>query len=64
MCILHKSEDQIGTVKEVSLSAQSADSSLSTVTVGVAAAAHPGAAPLPLCTLSNLNPPLGLTLSV
>jgi hypothetical protein len=58
VCVLHESEDQTWQVKEVSLSALAADSGLSAVTTVVAAAAHPGAAPLPLCTLSNPDAPL------
>jgi hypothetical protein len=64
VCVLHESEDQTWQVKKVSLSALAADSGLNAVTVVVASAAHPGLLPLPLCTLSNPNPPLRLTLSV
>jgi hypothetical protein len=45
-CVLHESEDLTWQVKEVSLSALPADSGLNAVTAAVAAAAHPGAAPL------------------
>jgi hypothetical protein len=45
VCVLHESRDHTGQVKEVSLSAQLADSGLSVVTTVVAAAAHPRAAP-------------------
>jgi hypothetical protein len=60
VCVLHESEDRTWQVKEVSLSALPADSGLNAVT----AAAHPGAAPLPLSTLTNLDTPLWLILSV
>jgi hypothetical protein len=45
VCVLHESEDWTWQVKEVSLSALPADSGLNTVTVVVAVAAHPRAAP-------------------
>jgi hypothetical protein len=48
VCVLHKFEDLTWQVKEVSLSALAADSSLNAVT-----ASHPGAAPLPLSTLQS-----------
>jgi hypothetical protein len=64
VCVLHEYEDQTWQVKEVSLSALAADCVLSAVTTVVAAAAHSGLLPLPLCTLSNPNAPLWLTLSV
>jgi hypothetical protein len=58
VCVLHESENQTWQVKDVSLSALAADSSLNGVTVVVAAAAHLGWLPLPLCTLSNPDAPL------
>jgi hypothetical protein len=45
VCVLYESEDQTVQVKELSLSALSADSGLNVVTADVAAAAHPGATP-------------------
>jgi hypothetical protein len=65
VCVLHESEDQTWQVKEVSLSALPTDFGLNAVTAAVtAAAAHPGAAPPPLSTLSNPDAPLWLTLCV
>jgi hypothetical protein len=58
MCVLHESKDQTWQVKEVSLSALAADSGLNNVTATVATATHPGAAPLPLSTLTNPDAPL------
>jgi hypothetical protein len=62
--VLHESEDQTWQVKEVSLSALPTDSGMNAVAAVVAAAAHPGAAPLSLSTLSNPDAPLWLTLSI
>jgi hypothetical protein len=61
VCVLHVSEDRTWQAKEVTLSALPADPGLNVVT---AVAAHPGAAPLSLSTLSNMNTPLCLTLCV
>jgi hypothetical protein len=68
-CVLHESEVQTWPVKEVTLSALlAADLCLSDVTTAAAAesaaAAHPGVAPLALCTLSYPDTPLWLTLSI
>jgi hypothetical protein len=70
-CGLHESGDQTWQVKAVTLSALPAEPRLTVVTAvaetaaaETAAAAHPGVAPLTLCTLSNTHAPLWLTLCV
>jgi hypothetical protein len=67
-CVLHESEVQTWPVREVTLSALLAanlcQSDVTAAAAESAAAAHPGAAPLTLCTLSDPDAPLWLTLSV
>jgi hypothetical protein len=61
-CGLHEFEDRTWQVKAVTLSALPADPCLTVVMT--AAAAHPGAAPPTLYTLSDLDTPLWLSLCV